>query len=107
MTLMTLASVAMADDAKMKALLVGTWTPGNRITYTFTSDGRFLVADPSQPNWDPLLNLWGWDIRDGNLIIKRPLPETDRDYTILSLTKHKCVIQQNGYDNNIQTLIRR
>jgi hypothetical protein len=36
-------------------------------------------------------------MRRGNFIEIRPSPETERDYIIISLTKHKCVIQENHH----------
>jgi hypothetical protein len=56
--LMTLASVAMANDAKMKALLVGTWTNNyDQITNVFRADGTWLMGDT-----EPYEK---WDIEDG------------------------------------------
>jgi hypothetical protein len=87
--LMALASVAMADDAKMKKLLTGTWTAdcGGK-TYIFQSDGKWLMnADDPKPYY--------WDIQDGQLLEIRPAPAAARSYTILFLTKHEFLALAN------------
>jgi hypothetical protein len=91
LTLLALASVAMADDAKMKRQLVGTWDFGNGTITKFTSDGTEWYTDGSYQ---------GWDVREGKFIEIRPEPESERNYTIISLTKHKCVIRENGHGDH-------
>jgi hypothetical protein len=46
----TAAQPSHTGDAEMKALLIGTWAVDDDTTYTFTSDGRWLIADPKFPN---------------------------------------------------------
>jgi hypothetical protein len=86
--LMVLASTAMAGDAKIKALLIGTWENDDGGTMTFTSDGKWQFDDDSEERWD---------VRSGKLIEIRPAPESERYYTIISLTKHRCVIQEDNH----------
>jgi hypothetical protein len=89
LALMVLASVAMANDAKMKALLVGTWAIDDERTYTFTSDGRWFVAKPPDQPGDLAYH---WDVKDGELIQIRDAPESARPYPILFLTEHECLL---------------
>jgi hypothetical protein len=93
LTLLSLAAIAMAGDAEMKQQLVGTWTPSSDDeAFELTSDGRFITSGGTEQQWD---------VRGGNFIEIRPSPESERNYTIISLTKHKCVIQENGHDDGI------
>jgi hypothetical protein len=88
--LMTLASVAIAGDRQMKALLVGTWTVDEDTTNTFTADGRWFISDlrlPDYPNKSEEELAFRWDIKDGALIQIRE-PAASRSYPILFLTKH-------------------
>ena len=89
LALLSLAATAMAGDAEMKQQLVGTWkaydetivlkSDGTRITSGTDSSGKkFSVQEK-------------WDVRGGNYIEIRTPPEGDRDYTIISLTKHQFV----------------
>ena len=81
--LMVLASVAMAQatmsDAKMKKLLVGTWTVDcTRATTVFHADG---TSDDSEK----------WDIKDGEFM---EIVDGDRTYyyKIILLTKHEFLV---------------
>jgi hypothetical protein len=99
---MVLASVAMAGDAKMKALLTGTWTdPCNHISTVFQSDGKFL--------WD--VNYTDhpekWDIEDGQLIEIRGGGKSDYSYTILFLTKHEFLALVNRGDGQNYIFFKR
>jgi hypothetical protein len=106
------ALIAGLTDADLKRLLIGTWTAGVAPAFmeeppppaliTFTSDGRWLVDGDSEK--DPGVR---WDIRDGKLIEIRPYPRGELNYTIITLTRHKCVIQENGHGNHFATWIRR
>jgi hypothetical protein len=93
--LMTLALAAHAhppmSDAEMKQLLVGTWKgegENNEETNTFTSDGRWLIADPAFPNAN---DFYRWDIQDGQLL-QIHQPRADRSYDIAVLDEDKCVL---------------
>ena len=99
------ALIAGLTDADLKRLLIGTWTaePTPAFmeeppveTLTFTCDGRWLPGYPEER----------WDIREGKLIEIRPYPESERNYTIISLTRHKCVIQENGHGNHFAVWTR-
>jgi hypothetical protein len=93
LALLSLAATAMAGDAEMKRQLIGTWTASSDDeVFVLTSDGRFIISDGTEQQWD---------VRGGNFIEIRPSPESERNYTIRSLTKHKCVIQENGHDDGI------
>jgi hypothetical protein len=89
--LMVLASVAMAGDAKMKALLVGTWTDNcTGKTFVFQPDRKWLMGiDDTDP--------FKWDIKGGKLIEIRPDPESAIDFTILFLTKHELLARENSH----------
>jgi hypothetical protein len=103
LALLSLAATAMAGDAEMKQKLVGTWkaydetivlkSDGTRITSGTDSSGRFSVKEK-------------WDVRGGNYIEIRTPPEGDRDYTIISLTKHKFVLQDNAHGRHTGTWTR-
>ena len=94
---------AHADDATIKKRLVGTWkaydetivlkSDGTRITSGTDSSGRFSVREK-------------WDVRGGNYIEVRTPPEADRDYTIISLTKDKFVLQDNAHGRHTGTWTR-
>jgi hypothetical protein len=101
LVLLSLAATAMGGDAAMKRQLVGTWTAASDGgTIILTPDGRLLSGDTVQEaNQDS--HPERWDVRGRNFIEIRPSPESDRDYTIISLTKHKCVIQENAHGRNI------
>ena len=100
--LVVLASVAMADDAKMKALLVGTWTEDcARKTYIFQSDGKWLMEDVDSP--DP----YKWDIEGGELLEIRPEPAAARSFTILFLTKHEFLALANRGDGRNYIFFKR
>jgi hypothetical protein len=93
LALLSLAATAMAGDAEMKRQLIGTWTASSDDeAFVLTSDGRFITSGGTEQQWD---------VRGGNFIEIRPSPESERNYTIRSLTKHKCVIQENGHDDGI------
>jgi hypothetical protein len=103
LALLSLAATAMAGDAEMKQQLVGTWkaydetivlkSDGTRITSGTDSSGRFSVREK-------------WDVRGGNYIEIRTPPEGDRDYTIISLTKHKFVLRDNAHGRHTGTWTR-
>jgi hypothetical protein len=86
--LMVLASVAMAGDAEMKALLVGNWIgevgPGHGKLFIFQSDGTWLT-DPDEES--------KWDVKDGKLIE----PEKGRSWTILFLDKDTFLARGEPY----------
>jgi hypothetical protein len=112
------ALIAGLTDADLKRLLIGTWTAGvepefmdeppPRATLTFTSDGRWLDGNSGDEEAR-------WDIREGKLIAIMPSvltefgpsPEKELNYTIITLTRHKCVIQENGHGNHFATWTRR
>jgi hypothetical protein len=100
--LMVLASVAMAGDAKMKALLTGTWIGswhlGTGRTFTFQSDGKWLIdgEDPAK-----------WDVKGGKLIVKWPDPESARPYTILFLSKHEFLARGDDHGQSYLFLTRQ
>jgi hypothetical protein len=75
------AQTSQMGDAEMKALLIGTWAADEGRTYTFTSDGRWLIADPKFPN-EPDDPRYRWDIKYGELIEIRG-PQAARPYRIL------------------------
>jgi hypothetical protein len=90
--LMLAAGSAQASDAKMKQQLVGSWRNDDRnITFTFTTDGKWLID--GEP-WER------WDVRSGKLIEIRPGPESERNYTILLLTANDCIIRENGHGDH-------
>jgi hypothetical protein len=65
LTLLVLTSVAMADDAKIKALLVGTWTADcGGETYILKSDGSWTGDGDDLGKWDiqggEFINAKGW-----------------------------------------------
>jgi hypothetical protein len=96
------AGSAMRGDAEMKQQLVGTWTASSDGgTIVLTSDGRFISSDGESSYPEEK-----WDVRRGNFIEIRPFPESERNYTIISFTKHKCVIQENGHGRDIATWTR-
>jgi hypothetical protein len=82
--LMVMASVAMAGDAKIKAMIVGTWTDDcTRKTYVLKSDGTWTG------NGD---DLGKWDVQKSEFINAKGWP-----FTILFLTKHECLMQSDGH----------
>jgi hypothetical protein len=102
--LMTLALAAHAhamSDAEMKALIVGTWSLGEREDYnsryiTYQEDGTELIG---VHNFTVK-----WDVKNGELIenddpnafearrVLKDHPEVI--YTILFLTKHELLVQE-------------
>jgi hypothetical protein len=84
LALMVLASVAMAGDAEMKALLVGGYWIGESgcrsRTFTFQSDGKWIV----EPDGDSK-----WDVKGGKLMVIESEPESTHAYTILFLSEHE------------------
>jgi Family of unknown function (DUF5640) len=100
--LMVLASAAMADDAKMKALLVGTWKDAcdGKTTYVFHSDGKWLMsADDTDPEYR-------WDIKGDQFIEMRP-PNWEHSFTILLLTRHQFLAQANSHDGEAYIFFKR
>jgi hypothetical protein len=96
--LMTLASVAMADDAKMKKLIVGTWTDVcDRATVIFQSDGKWIgVGDDTEK----------WDVQGGKFIEIRPAPETALAYSIHFLTKREFLAREDSHGQGYMVLMR-
>ena len=97
--LMVMASTAVANDAKMKALLTGTWTDYCTIDKViYRADGKLLSRgddpDPSK-----------WDIKDGVLLESDAYHE--HSYTILLLTKHEFVAQLNARNGLIYLFLTR
>jgi hypothetical protein len=85
---MVLASAAMAEDAEMKALLVGDWTSDcNGKAFSFQEDGN-QISNSKDPE--------KWDIKDG-LFIEIPTNGESRSYfKILLLTKHEFLLQNTS-----------
>jgi hypothetical protein len=115
--LLTLTSVALADAAKMKALIVGTWSLSETGDYnskytTFQEDGTMLVGVHNVR--------MKWEIKNG-VLTEFDTPETEgvpRDqwlgkgggywyhYTILFLTKHELLLQDTK-DKSIYEFMSR
>jgi hypothetical protein len=113
LTLMFLASVAMAGerqinmamagDRQIKALLVGKWTDNyDHTTTAFWADGKLLWnTDMDDPNPHK------WDIQNGQLIEIRGGGLSDHSYTILFLTKHEFLALINRGDGRNYIFLKR
>jgi hypothetical protein len=111
--LMMIASAALADDAKLKALIAGTWSLGEMEDYnsryiTYQEDGTELIG---VHNFTVK-----WDVKNGELIesddpngfeARRALKDhPDVIYTILFLTKHELLLQDTK-DKSIYQFMSR
>jgi hypothetical protein len=95
LALLSLAATAMAGDAEMKQQLVGTWDAYGE-TIVLKSDGTRITSG-TDSSGEKFAVQERWDVRGGNYIEIRTPPEGNRDYTIISLTKHKFVLQDNAH----------
>jgi hypothetical protein len=101
--LMTLASVAMANDAKIKARIVGTWRDFyTQKTCTFQADGEWLTEDDTgnKEPWEK------WDVQGGKFIYIRPAPETALTCSILFITKREFLVRKDSHGEPYMFLTR-
>jgi hypothetical protein len=97
--LMVLASAAMANDAKMKALLTGTWqTYCTLDKVIFQADGKWLTGGCDDPNPSK------WTIKNGELL---EIGGHEHSFTILLLTKHAFLAQLNARDGLVYFFLTR
>jgi len=89
------ATIARADDAAIKKLLVGHWKIDNQ-NIELKDDGSMHA-----PNTTPAK----WDVHNGALLERRS-PESTLEFKILSVTKDKLVIQDLAHGRKTQTWIR-
>jgi hypothetical protein len=112
--LIALVILAMAahahamSDAKMKALLTGTWTdPYDGKASLFQADGKWQkVADGTDP-------YYSWDIEKGELLEMVPDPDVPKgirprhSWSILFLTKNEFLAEANFGDGRRYMFLTR
>jgi hypothetical protein len=95
---LVIANVAQAGDVELKQQLVGTWHLGND-TFTLNSSG---ISVSSGLNSDGTTYSFPikCDVKNG-MFIETIGDESPKELKILSLTKHKCVVQDMWHGHHI------
>jgi hypothetical protein len=106
LALFSLLATSLAGDAEMKQQLVGTWNMGGGETAVLNSDGTRVYQGHDFPSGKPFRLTGRWDVKNNNFIEIRNPPEVDRDYTIISITKHEFKLKDNAHGRHTGNWIR-